>query len=206
MRLRSRCATPAASLMVVLAGSFVLWKTTDGLSAFTAETARRYAVLEKPRPVPAIELTASNGQTIVMLDPQQRPTLVEFIYTNCPVICISLGQEFYRIQTAANAAGLDGQIRLLSICFDLERDLPQSMAGYADLHGADSKIWTVVRPKNESDLREILDTFGITIITDGDGQFIHNAALHLVDASGHLRKIFDIGDHDVAVAELRRQL
>ena len=204
MRLCSRYATLAASLLVVLAGSWVLWKTTDGLSAFTAEAARRYAVLEKPRPVPAVDLTASDGQTIGMIDPQQRPTLVEFIYTNCPTICISLGQEFFRIQTAAKAAGLDGQIRLLSICFDLERDSPKSMAGYAELHGADSKNWTVARPKNESDLREILDTFGITIIADGDGQYVHNSALHLVDSSGYLRTILDIGEHDVAVAELGR--
>ena len=189
--------------MVVLVGSGVLWKSTDGFSAFTAESARRQAVLENPRLVPAVNLTTSRGGSIGLLDPKQRPTLVEFVYTSCPTICISLGQEFSQIQAAAKAFGIDRQIRLLSICFDLDHDSQEAMAEYAEFHGADPKVWIVARPENASDLKNILDTFGITIVADGDGQFTHNAALHLVDASGHFRRILDIGKRDLAVTELR---
>ena len=77
------------------------------------------------------------------------------------------------------------------------------MTEYAKYHGANPKIWSVVRPDTEDGLRQILETFEIRIVADLDGQFTHNAALHVVDATGHLSNIYDIGDHKPLLNRLR---
>jgi protein SCO1 len=51
----------------------------------------------------------------------------------------------------------------------------------------------------------LLKAFGVTVIPDGAGGFVHNAALHVVDRQGRLIAIFDIGEELQVFAAVRRQ-
>ncbi len=101
--------------------------------------------------------------------------------------------------------GLADRIRLISISFDLARDGPEALSDYAQARGADGRLWIAVRPENDEALRALLTTFGVTVIPDGAGGFVHNAALHVVDRQGRLIAIFDIGEEPQVLAALRRQ-
>jgi protein SCO1/2 len=196
--------TAIAALAVASVFSAALWQGTDGLRAFTTEGARRLSVIEQPRPVPAVRLIDMHGRELTLADEIGRVVVVDFIYTTCPTICVALGESFAKLQHQIPTAGLANGVRLISISFDL-RDSPEALREYAQVHGADGSLWITARPENEEALSALLKTFGVTVIPDGAGGFVHNVALHVVDRQGRLVAIFDIGEEAQVFAAIRGQ-
>ena len=196
--------TAFATLAAVFVFGAILWEGTDGLRAFTAEGARRLSVIEQPRPVPAVHLIDMRGRELTFADEVGRSVVVEFIYTTCATICVALGESFAKLRDQIRTAGLADRVRLISISFDL-RDSPEALEDYAQAHGADGGLWITARPEDERALRSLLMAFGITVIPDGFGGFVHNAALHVVDRRGRLVAIFDIGEEAQVLAAIRGQ-
>lgn len=180
--------------LVVLLGLVALWAATDGFEALTEEGARRFDVAHNPRPVPVFELEAMSGQTMQLPhSPVGNVSLVEFIYTTCPTICQTAGGEFSRLRDRLAEAGLQAAVRMVSVSFDPERDDPDAMRSYAELHGARGDPWTIARVARP-DLDDLKQTFGIRVIADEWGGYQHNAAIHVIDAAGRLVAIHDIDD------------
>jgi protein SCO1/2 len=196
--------TAIAALAIASAFSAALWQGTDGLRAFTTEGARRLSVIEQPRPVPAVRLIDMRGREFSLPDEIGRAVVVEFIYTTCPTICVALGESFAKLQRQIPRVGLANGVRLISISFDL-RDGPEALRDYAEVHGADGSLWIMARPENEEALSALLKTFGVTVIPDGAGGFVHNVALHVVDRQGRLVAIFNIGEEVQVLAVIRGQ-
>jgi protein SCO1/2 len=197
--------TAVATLVIAFVGACVLWHGTDGFRAFTGEGARRLSILVQPRLVPDSRLLDMQGQKLKLKDESGRAVVIEFIYTTCPTLCVTLGESFSILQDAIKAAGLSDRVRLVSISFDPARDGPQELADYANSHGADGRLWITARPENGRDLQALLEAFGVIVIPDRVGGFIHNAALHVVDREGRLRAIFDIGEEANVLAAVRRE-
>src|SRR5690606_4517187 len=105
--------------------------------AFTAETARRVDVLRTPRTLPAVVLEDQHGALFSLDDYRGRLLAVEFIYTHCDSVCLSLGMAFKQIRDQMPAQALGRDFALLSISFDPERDTPARMQEYADVFDAD---------------------------------------------------------------------
>lgn len=80
-------AMRTALLLVVAA----LWWGTDGLQALTSETARRLDIAAAPRLLPDVLLRDQAGRPFRLTDYRGAPLVLEFIYTTCPDICLSLG-------------------------------------------------------------------------------------------------------------------
>lgn len=192
----------AAGVATVL-GSAALWHTTDGLRAFTAEDARRVAILKHSKPIPDIELTDTTGRSLQLSDYASRAVVVEFIYTQCPLICTSLGDAFAQLQNAIEKAGLRDKVQLVSISFDPADD-EERMSDYGRIHGADAAQWIIAKPRNAEELPILLKSFGVVVIPDGDGGFVHNAALHVVGPSQRLTAIFDLGENKAVLDALTR--
>lgn len=189
MRIQLKSFLPA--VIVACLGGAVLWQTSDGLRALTAESARRLKVEQQSVPVANMALTDFSGRKISLSD--GKVTLIEFIYASCPTICQTAGDDFFRLRRRLEESPLRDTPRLLSISFDPERDNKEALAGYAELHGADGRIWTVARASAQ-DLPGLLNTFGVTVIPDGVGGFQHNVAVHVVDRGGRLVAIHDTSD------------
>jgi protein SCO1 len=197
--------TAIATVIIALIFAAGLWQGTDGLRAFTTEGARRLSILEQPRAVPNVRLIDMWGRALTFADEIGRVVVVEFIYATCPTTCVALGESFAKLRDQIKAAGLADRVRLISISFDLARDGPEALRSYAEAHGADGRLWITARPENEQSLRALLKTFGVIIVPDGTGGFVHNAALHVVDQQGKLVKIFDIGEEAQILSALRSQ-
>lgn len=192
------------ALAIVLSlGATAFWTGTDGLRAFTAEQARRLAVQEHPQPVPAIALEDQYGNRFSLSDLHGKRVLVEFIYTRCRSICLALGTAFQQIRTRLVEARTGKNVMLLSISFD-PRDQRTALAAHARMYRADPKTWIFARAANPADLPVLLHAFGITVVRTPDGEFDHNAAIHLVDAEGRLARIFDYDRPDQVLTELTR--
>lgn len=190
----------AASTLVTFLGIGAFWWGTDGLTAFTAEAARRVDILRSPRPLPAVILEDQDGRAFNLQDYQGRLLAVEFIYTRCTTICRSLGMAFRQIRDDVPQQALGRDFALLSISFDTDQDDAASLKAYGHSYGADGAHWRVARVSSKADLKPLLDAFGVVVIPDKLGGFEHNAAIHLVGRDGKLAQISDI-DRPLAFAE-----
>lgn len=188
----ARCVV-AATLVAAL-GFGVLWWGTDGLTAYTAESARRVEVLRAPRPLPPALLEDQYGREFSLDEYRGRLLAVEFIYTHCDTICLALGMAFKKIRERVPQQSLGRDFALLSISFDPARDDPVSMSEYARIFGADGAHWRIARVRDAAHLAALLDAFGIIVIDDGRGGFEHNAAIHLVGRDGRLAEIRDLDE------------
>lgn len=186
--------TLLASLAVLAAGAFALDSVTDGLRAFTAETARRIGVREHPPAAPPLALQTAAGTRIDLDALRGRWLLVDFIYTNCASYCSAQGGTFAQLQRELAAPIAAGRVALLSISFDPERDDPAALAGYQRIHGDQGAGWIAARPLDRTALAALLRTFGVVAVPDGAGGFVHNAAISIVDPGGRLVAILDWDD------------
>jgi len=198
MRLRVVLATIA----VITAGVATFAAVTDGFRAATSEAAWRLAVAERPHPLPDATLVDQSGRAFRLSALRGRPVLIEFFYTSCPAICGLLASQFQAGFERLIAEPERPEVRLLSVSFDPERDTVMELADYAARLGVDGRIWRVARASYSAELQSLLDAFGVIVLPDGAGGFIHNTAIYLVDAEGRLARIYDPDAAERAIAEL----
>ncbi len=186
--------TLCASALLALAGGAALYAGTDGFTAFTTESARRIAVREHPVALPSVALETASGTRLDLDALRGRWLLVDFIYTRCASSCSALGAEFAQLEDRLAAPLARREVALLSIGFDLAHDSPAELAAYLRRSRSRGAGWIAARPLGGEELDRLKRAFGITVIADGAGDFVHNASIHLVDPRGRLVAIFDAGD------------
>lgn len=197
--------TAALSLLVLLCGwAAASWLTHD-FQVWTEEGSRRLDVALHPVAPPAVPI---QGPSVTAFDLPQllaepgRVTVVDFIYTHCQTVCLSLGSSFQQIQaelkSASPTAG-NADVRLLSISFDGTRDDPVALKNYAVRLNADPDLWRFVRVPQPSEQRALLRRLGVVVIPDGRGDYEHNAALLVFNDRGHMVRIFDLAEHELAL-------
>jgi len=171
-----------------------LHRWTDGFERWTFESRRQWQVAQGALQAPAVDLIGSDGAPLAAwaAEPAARAWLVDFIYTRCPSVCLSLGSHYQQMQRELQqqpntAAG----VRLLSVSIDRAHDQPPALARYAALQKADSHWWRLAVPASDTDATALLRALGVVVVPDGLGGFNHNGAIHLIDGQGRLRALFD---------------
>lgn len=201
----------------VLCSVILLSWATDGMAVLTTDAARARRVLRAPVAVPSVSVRSSSSSGTeheVLRDltrestawtssnpgsVRPRAVIVDFVYTRCITVCGALGGVFQVLQRNIEERGLQDKVRLLTVSFDVAHDDPRSLALYARVHRANSEIWSLVTPVDTSALAQLLRTFGVQVIPDGAGGWVHNAALHVVDPHGRLVRIVDMADGEAAL-------
>ncbi len=192
---RDLARTALATLAVLTLGLALIGVQTAGLRAFTSETLRRVELLDAPKPLSGLALVDEwNSQMSLprLVGEGGKVWLVDFVYTSCTTLCLSLGTSFQQLQRAIVERGLEARVGLLSVSFDPARDTPAALRDYARRMHADSRIWRFATLADGRDARRLLDEFGIVVIRAPAGEFDHNAAIHVVDARARLLAIFDL--------------
>lgn len=196
----------AVTAAVGFCGLMALWWGTDGLTAITAETARRLDIKRHPRPLPVVTLKDHNGSVTSFADFSDKVVLLDFVYTRCPTLCIALGSAFEQIRKRVVGSPLEGHVVLLTVSFDPEHDGLPELADYADRYGGADAIWRVMRAPSLQDTRDLLLAAKVIVVPDEFGGFVHNAAILVVDTNGRLVRILDSDAVDEALATARRLL
>lgn len=197
--------TAVFSLLVLLCGyAAAAWLTHD-FQVWTQEGARRLEVALHPVAAPPV---AIDGPTVRSLELPQLlrshggVTVVDFMYTHCQTVCLSLGSGLQQMQAEmerdTRADGNAG-VRLLSISFDGARDTPATLAQYGQRFQADPAWWHFIRVPEPAQQQALLRDFGITVIPDGRGDFEHNAAYLVFDQRGRMVRIFDLAERELAL-------
>ena len=185
---------------------------THGFQVWTAEGARRLEVALQPVAPPPVRVEGPG--TALQPLPQwlaapNTVTVVDFIYTRCQTVCLSLGSLFQQLQAevlqerasvvATGAAPRLATVRLLSLSFDSERDTPAALQAYAQKLQADPSVWQFLRVPEPAGLAKLLRRFEVVVVPDGRGDFEHNAALLVVGPQGRLVRVFDIAERELAL-------
>jgi protein SCO1/2 len=198
--------TLLATLIVLLGGVLAFAHLTRGFSVITAEAARRRAVAIAPVPVPRLVGIDQRGERSTLVSPtDHRVTIVDFVYTRCTSICSALGSSYQQLQAQIEEQHLEGRVRLVTVSFDPRHDTLAVIADYGERLRAHPGVWTIMSPIDADQLRSSLQAFGVVATPAADGQFVHNAAFHIVDRQGRLARIIDIDQPQRAIA-LARQL
>jgi protein SCO1/2 len=190
----------AVACIALAVGAYAAAATlTHGFQVWTAEGARRLEVALAPVPVPAV---AVEGPGFAGARPLRdvlaggKVTIVDFVYTRCETVCLSLGSTFQQMQASLQEEAQPSGVRLASISFD-PRDSTQDLRSYAArLHAGAS--WQFLRATDGQQLAKLLSDFQVTVVPRGP-DFEHNAALLVVDAHGRLVRIFDIAEQQLAL-------
>ncbi len=178
---------PFLFAFVLLIGSAALAFETDGFRVVTSAGARQLSVERTPQVLPNAGLVDQDGTPFTLNDYKGRPVLIDFIYTRCPTICSALGDDFARLR---QLMGGTRSIDLLSISFDPTDDRA-ALRLYGDRFGAKAPRWRIAAPVDERARAKLLHSFGVVVIPDRLGGFIHNDSVYVVDAQGRLARILD---------------
>lgn len=197
--------TAIAATLACVAGFAAAHTATDGFEAFTLESARRLHALRAPAPVPDLALDLADGARSRVSQLPGRVLLVDFVYTNCLTYCSALGSVYAQLQQRLAKEIASGEVRLVSVTFDPDRDNLTELRAYRTRHTRDASGWDLGRP-SPSDLRAWLDAFGVVVIPDGVGGYTHNAAVHVVGPKHTLIAILDPGDIDGIVRAARHAI
>lgn len=197
--------TALASAAIVLMGWLSAAWLTNGFQVWTAEGARRSAVVAAPVDSPSAGLLGAGLTGLDLPDVLASPgraTIVSFMYTRCPGVCLALGSSFQQLQRAA-AVNEGGGVSLLSISFDPGHDGLDQLAAYSAAWRADPTVWRVATVPDAAQLQRLLNAWQVVVIADGRGGYEHNAALLVIDGRGRLVRIFDDAEHGAALAFAR---
>ena len=196
--------TTLASFLLLLGGWAAASWLTYGFQAWTDEGARRLEVALHPVTAPPITVQGPglSGSLPALLGEDGGVTIVDFIYTHCETVCLTLGSSFQQLQAALQAdraAGAPAAARLLSISFDGARDDPVALRDYARRLNADPALWRFVRVPRAAQQQALLDRLGVVVVPDGRGDYEHNAALLVFDTQGRMVRVFDIEERQLAL-------
>lgn len=164
-----------------------------GGGAWTAESARRLGIAERPRDLSDAALRDVGDRSMGLASLERPIAIVDFIYTRCPTVCVDLGSTFRDLQGELVARGWEDRVELLSLTFDHAHDGPAELAGYLERFGAAPSLWNAARFEREDDLNTVLRDLGVIVIPDPDVGFVHNTAIYLVDR-GRVVGIYDFDD------------
>ncbi|WP_206044441.1 SCO family protein [Gemmatimonas groenlandica] len=188
-------AGAVVSLTAVVA---LLGAATHGFRVWTTDAARAVAVAAHPISVPAVTLVDEH-RAPQFIAATRRATIVDFVYTRCVTLCGTLGATYQQLQADIVRRGVADRVRLLTISFDPTWDTPERLRYYAIAMHPDPAVWTIATFSNAHEVAGVLRTFGIRVIADGAGGFVHNAALHVVNPAGQLVAILPIDARDDAI-------
>jgi protein SCO1 len=187
----SRRVTATLCVLFAVLAALGLGRWTHDGSAWTYDELRVLDAEAGLIRAPALRLA---GDTTALWRDAREPRrvyLVDFIYTRCPGICQVLGSEYLQMQAALAAE--PAAVHLVSLSIDPAHDGPQALVA-----------WALGRAGTATEGQDLLRALRVVVVLDGAGGFVHNGAIHLIDAQGRLLALFDYTRWSEALAAARR--
>lgn len=206
MKNKSLLSSPVfrATFIVALIGlvgmTFWIWtKYKTGLSSFQTGTPHgALEGLEVYGQVPDFSLLERNNQPLRLKDLQGKVWIADFIYTNCPDICLLLSAQMAEFQKDLSQ---EQDIRLVSISVDPERDTPEALSQYAQHYEANPNRWFFLTGEKQTIYRLAQEGFRLSVVEiapekrDATGaSHVHGSRFVLVDRKGQIRGYYHSSD------------
>ncbi len=120
-----------------------------------------------------------------------------FMFTRCPTICPPLTRKMALIQERHR--DLEESVHLVSFSVDPQYDTPPVLAAYAELHGANSALWSFLTGPLDDVRATVTKGFKMAMGREGDDflNIFHGSHIVLVDREGRIRAYYDSSDESV---------
>ena len=131
--------------------------------------------------VPDFELIDEQGKPARLSDSRGRLSLIEFIYTRCPLpdVCPRLSANFALLQRKFGR-----EVALLSITIDPEHDTPAVLLEYAARWRADAGTWRFLTG-DPPEIQRVAGMFGLVYFAE-EGAITHTSVTALIGRDGRL--------------------
>jgi protein SCO1 len=141
--------------------------------------------LPKIAPAPDFKLTSQDGKQIALADLRGNVVAVAFIFTLCSATCPVLTPMMSLVQ---DRLGTDfgTNIAFVSITVDPERDTPDVLKLYAQMHGADVPGWSFLTGEPAM-VQDVIRRYGVFASKTPDGDIEHSFLTSIIDRRGILR-------------------
>ena len=162
--------------------------------------------------LPAFSLLAEDGKPFGRDDLLGRVWIADFVYTSCSDACPRLQTKMKKLQDRLIPLEQGGNIGLLSISVDPERDTPQKLKEYAETFGARAGLWRSLTGDQKEVERTVVRGFHTAMAKmpreDADPHaeafdIMHGERLVLVDRMGRIRGYYDADDPDRLLRDAR---
>src|SRR2546427_4118193 len=155
--------------------------------------------------LPAFSLVAEDGKPFGRDDLLGRVWVADFVFTSCSDACPRLQAKMKKLQDRLVPLEQGGNIGLLSISVDPERDPPQRLKEYGGTFGARRGLWRSLTGEQTEVERTVVRGFHIAMAKmapeDADPRqaafdIMHGERLVLVDRMGRIGGYYDADDGD----------
>lgn len=163
----------------ILVSVALIWSLTLATSFATGES------LPKIKLAPEFTLTNQDGKRLAVKDLRGKVLAITFIYASCTDTCPLLTAKMVGLQNQLGAA-LGSQVKFVSITVDPERDTPEVLKRYAEVHKANPDGWAFLTGTT-AEIRDVAKRYGIYYKKMPGGDVDHTFLTSLVDQSGTLR-------------------
>jgi protein SCO1 len=143
------------------------------------------ARLSKIGPAPAFTLTTQDSRRLALDDLRGKVVVITFIFTSCADACPLLTAKMAALQDDLGS-DFGPQIFFISITVDPERDTPEVLTRYAQVHGAKLSGWAFLTGTPD-EIRAVARQYGIFYKKQTGGDVDHTFLTSLVDQRGTLR-------------------
>ena len=172
------------------------------IGAFAFAVFQPIQVLPRISLAPGFSFIDQNGERLTSDNLRGKLTFYTFMYTNCEEPCLNPVEGLKVIEDVAD--GLDFNtlpIELVAISFDPDRDTPERMAQFAQMHGADSARWHFITGDKRQLKNVIGGSFGAYYEQAEDGSFKFDPKYILVDGWGIRRAAYRTSMPDPSIIE-----
>ena len=162
--------------------------------------------------LPAFSLIAEDGTRFGKEDLLGRVWIADFVFTSCSDACPRLQAKMKSIQDRLIPPEQGGNIGLLSISVDPERDTPQKLKQYALDFGARPGLWRSLTGDQQEVERTVVRGFHTAMAkVPAQGadphlaafEILHGERLVLLDRMGRIRGYYDADDRDRLLRDAR---
>jgi len=162
--------------------------------------------------LPAFSLIAEDGRAFGRDDLLGRVWIADFVFTSCSDAGPLLQAKMRKIQDRLIPLEQGGNISLLSISVDPERDTPQKLKQYGETFGARPGLWRSLTGDQREVERTVVRGFHTAMAkVPAEGadphvaafEIMHGERLVLVDRQGRIRGYYDADDRDRLLRDAR---
>jgi protein SCO1/2 len=136
-------------------------------------------------PAPDFKLTSQDGKPIALADLRGKVVAVTFIFTLCSATCPVLTPMMSMVQDRLGP-DFGTNVAFVSITVDPDRDTPDVLKLYAQMHGADVPGWTFLTGEPAA-VQNVIRRYGVLASKTVDGDVEHSFLTSIIDRRGVLR-------------------
>ncbi|MBS4190912.1 SCO family protein [Bacillus sp. FJAT-49705] len=157
-------------------------------------------------PIADFTYTDNNNETFGLADLKGKVWVADFIYTNCPTVCLPMTFNMAKLQELAKKEKIEN-IEFVSFSVDPALDSPEVLTKYAKEFNVDFKNWHFLTGYKQEEIEKFaMDNFK-TIVKkpENDPDVIHQTYFYLVNQEGKIMKMYS-GDKETPYDEIIKDI